>query len=166
MQMSGGPLQPPVQKLVATLIYSSPTSSFYDSNFSLWGYFYCAIATGNRPILIRCAEHHPAGNSRLTSRQKSIHHWARPIRYCGVNFCLSRSCTAPPDMSFRGGAKPRRGNLQHRSTKKYQPINIEYPEFSMLIGCFRIIPRSRRLHHRHSLRSHVANAPRNDSGSR
>ncbi|MBR5617188.1 MAG: hypothetical protein IKW50_03295, partial [Oscillospiraceae bacterium] len=23
---------------------------------------YGAIATGNRPILIRCAEHHPAGN--------------------------------------------------------------------------------------------------------
>ena len=48
-------------------------------------------------------------------------------------------------LSFRGGAKPRRGNLQHRSTRKYAPINIEYLRFTMLIGCFRIIPRSRRL---------------------
>ena len=48
-------------------------------------------------------------------------------------------------LSFRGGAKPRRGNLQHRSTRKYAPINIEYLRFTMLIGCFRIRPRSRRL---------------------
>ena len=32
---------------------------------------YGAIATGNRPILIRCAEHHPTGNSRLVIRQSS-----------------------------------------------------------------------------------------------
>ena len=62
-----------------------------------------------------------------------------------LNFSLSFCCTAPPDMSFRGGAKPRRGNLQHRSTRIYAPINIEYLRFTMLIGCFRIRPQSRRL---------------------
>ena len=31
-------------------------------------------------------------------------------------------------------AKGRRGNLQHRSTRKYVPINIEYLRFTMLIG--------------------------------
>ena len=36
----------------------------------------------------------------------------------------------------------------------------------MLIGFCNLILLCRRLHHRHSLRSHVANAPRNDSGSR
>ena len=59
-------------------------------------------------------------------------------------------------LSFRGGAKPRRGNLQHGSMTKCEPINIESIGFSMLIGCCNLILLSRRLHHRHSLRSHVA----------
>ena len=100
----------------------------------------------------------PTANACLSGRQKSAHHWAHPVRYCSTKFTLSCCCTAPPRMSFRGGAKPRRGNLQHGSMMKYEPINIEYPKFTMLIGCFRIRPRSRRLPRPFG--------PRNDSGSR
>ena len=37
-------------------------------------------------------------------------------------------------MSFRGRAKPWRGNLQHRSSNLYDPIDIEHLRYSMLIG--------------------------------
>ena len=86
------------------------------ANFSLWGYFYCAIATGNRPILIRCALQHPTGNASLTGRLLSIHHWAHPIRYCSADFgycavCISATSQRQP-LSLRGPQG--RGNLLYR----------------------------------------------------